>query len=154
MAATKTEQKLIPDALMRAASNIDRIAAQEARKFSLTPNQLRILLLLLQEPGLSVSDIHRRVAGLDRKTCSTIIASMHKRKLITRVRSKSTPQSKLNVLTSSGRLAAARALHIHERIHKAIGQKLLGTSSFMSLTDNLETIAALDPDKGFTRNTA
>lgn len=127
--------------LRRAARNVERLFASKAQTLKLTPNLLRVLLLLEANPGMSTVEVARRM-DLSKLTNIAIMRNLLERRLIARAADPENRSALRNSLTAKGRQVARRGLLIHREIEGAL-QKIMGLAN-LPMKAKLERIAKLD----------
>ena len=109
--------------LHRAAKNIERLLMLEAKQMGLTPNLLRVLLVLAREPGMTAAELGRQLS-FDKASSLYVVRELHARGLITRVVDKDDPKALRSLLTGKGSKAAGTASEIQMRIDAIVGEIL------------------------------
>lgn len=109
------------DALHRASRHVEKLTTLRAGKLGITPNMLRVILILDTDPGLWSAELVRRL-GFEKRSVDYIITGMLKRNLITKATSADDAKVIEYRLTAKGLKVAADGRAIRERIDKAIGK--------------------------------
>lgn len=106
--------------LRRAAQNIERLIAERASKLQLTPNMLRVTMLIDENPGLWAAQIERE-HGFGKRSLQYILRALSNRKLIKRGTGENHWGNwKAITLTAKGSKAAAAGRRIDAAIEAAI----------------------------------
>lgn len=128
-------------ALRRAAKNVERLTMMRAQKLGLTPNMLRVVLVLHESPGLWSAEIGRRL-GFDKRTVDYIMKGLADRGLITRSLGSDDAKRAEAWLTTKGTRAAEEGKRIHARIESAVAKIVNGDGTPFKVT--LARIAKLE----------
>lgn len=107
--------KNISDSVLRAAQKINKLIAEGAEPHDLTPRQVDVLLILSEESGLSQTDMMDR-SFMDRSTMSTVINTMLKKGLITKVRNKDDVRAFKVDLTADGKALIKQAKRLRNEV--------------------------------------
>lgn len=115
------------DALHRASRHVEKLTTLRASKLGVTPNMLRIILILEEAPGLWSAELVRRL-GFEKRSVDYIITRMWKRGLIIKTSSADDAKVIEYRLTAKGLKVAEEGRRIRDRIDKAIA-KIIDTKS-------------------------
>lgn len=129
--------------LRRAAKNIERMIAERARRLArLTPNMLRVVMLVDEQPGLWAAQLQRE-SGFDKKTLLYILRALSARGMIKRKTAERNDAKVLQIyLTPVGAAVAEKGRGIETDIEKAMLAEIgKGPSEFKA---KLDRIAALN----------
>lgn len=121
------------DALHRAARHVEKLTTLRAGKLGVTPNMLRVILILEASPGLWSAELVRRL-GFEKRSVDYIITGMLKRNLITKTTSFDDAKVIEYRLTAKGERIAEEGRRIRARIDRAIG-KIIDAASLARVSE-------------------
>lgn len=127
--------------LRRAARNIERMIATRARKLRLTPNMLRVTMLIDEQPGLWAAQIERE-HGFDKRALQYILRALSNRKLIKRFPAERNESKVAEItLTAKGMDAAEEGRRIDAAIEAVVREEIgKGVETFQAKLDRIANL--------------